>query len=175
MGVGGISRAAVYLGCVCEVTVALILVGGVLEIVAIVRLALSIKADRQRAAPLFRKDVTIRPPAARVGASLPLSYAIHGREPTIEERVEQLEEQVARLRDDTRSRVESLQNELHAAVQRAAGAIGEEAQARYEALRLVMGELLTADLSHRKQTVFLLITGVSLATAGSFLSLWADC
>lgn len=150
--------------------VALMVAGSFSEIAGIALIAFEIRSDRLRAARLVATDRDQPPILTPVGRSLGMAYEVDGREPSIEERVADLERRVDELTTSLTQRTQALQEQLATVVRGAAVALDQRAHDRVEEMRAFVRELLTGDLRQRKIGVALLIAGVVLATVGNVLS-----
>jgi hypothetical protein len=153
--------------------IVLIVAGAVLELAGIAMIALQIRSDQQRARELVGEP--LEPPGVTVpvGRSLTLPYDVEGRQPTLEERVERVEADVAHMRQDLLARTQELQENLGSSILGAADKLERQAQIRDEALRDLLRDVLTGDLGRRRLGVAFVLVGLVVATAGNLVSLAA--
>jgi hypothetical protein len=155
---------------VTALVITLMVMGSVAELAGIGLIAFEIRSDRRRAAQLVETELDEPPIKTPVGRSLGMAYELDGREPTIEERVANLESGLENLRTTQTQGTQAMQEQLATVVRAAAAELDQRAHARVEEMRLFVRELLTGDLRERKLGVSLLIAGVLLAMAGNILS-----
>jgi hypothetical protein len=145
----------------------LIVIGGALQVAGVLVLVVVIvrssgREDRYRTRPQVVEPGTIGAPAI-----VPTPRIITDPPPPIEDRMEQLESSVARLRNDLEALSGELRAEARNAADEAAGRATRHGERRFEALeRLILGET-ALDGWVRVGSVVAVVLGVVLATIGS--------
>ena len=148
--------------------IVLTLSGGVAELVGLGLVAWEIRQDRAQARRLFHGDVVVKvggaTATARAGG---VAVLTGGPEPTVEERVDKLEEEVRRQREAFDQRVAEvraeLSREVSAQVADARAAAAEDSQKVWRAIQA----MLEGGLGRRALGVGLFAVGLILSVAGN--------
>lgn len=148
--------------CEQAVIASLAVVGLICELGGLWLITREIRSDRDaaRAAAEGSSDSDL---TLTVGMSLTMPYNIEGREPTLEERLERVEERVAGLAE----REHRVRDELQDYVNQKISHVEKAAVGRDEALRRFLSDLLEGSLRQRRVGVALFAVGATLAAASS--------
>lgn len=145
----------------------LVILGGALQAGGVLVLVVEIVRSSRR-----RQSYRTRPQVVEVGTIEATATVFSPRivtepPPPIEERVERLEEGLARLRNDLEERIGKLRADVRGAADEAAGRATRHGERRFEALeRLILGET-KLDRWVRGGSIVAIVLGVILATIGS--------
>lgn len=150
---------------------AMILTGGILEIVGVGLVAFEIARDIREAAKVRPTAHTVfLGPARMHGSAEVLAAGTGGRAPSLEERVAALEQAQTDDRKSVGERIDSLQERLENEMGRRYTQLQQETQDLREWFGSFLGGLLTGGIAVRIIGISLAIIGVGLNVAGSLIA-----
>lgn len=159
----------------CSSIVALMVVGGLLELAGISLLILQIRGDRERARRLMRRDQVVHLGGVASATAIGGVTVTGGAEPTLAERVTRLEAALLEIRAGLAETESKLRAELREEIAGATGRVDAALREQGQELRTFLSELLTGDLRRRWVGVVVLSGGIVLATAANVWSLFVSC
>lgn len=147
----------------------LIVAGGLLQFLGVAEVAREVRASRRAALRYRARPQTVFPAGIPAITSFGRATVGTGQEPSVSDRLDQLEQHVSELQDNLAKAREDLRKEARESSEDAAQRVERWTQDQLRAIGGFLEELATGGIKYRWAGVVSILAGIILMTVGSVL------